>query len=168
MVDLNLPKEEAAGARDWSETEIRRAIELLFFAYRDFTSGPDAVLARYGYGRAHHRVIHFVGRHPGITVNELLDILQITKQSLSRVLGTLVNDGYVEQIKGERDRRLRHLHLTRAGVALEAECSAVQRARVREAFSEAGSDAVAGYAGVLRALVKPEVREGVISLVEED
>lgn len=168
MVDLNLPDSSATDARDWSETEIQRAIELLFFAYRDFTSGPDAVLAEHGYGRAHHRVIHFVGRNPGITVHELLAILQITKQSLSRVLGTLVRDGYVEQIKGERDRRLRHLHLTVAGVRLEATCSAAQRQRVREAFNEAGPDAVDGYASVLRALVKPEVRAGVISLVEED
>jgi DNA-binding MarR family transcriptional regulator len=168
MVDLNLPESPAPDARDWSETEIRRGIELLFFAYRDFTSGPDEVLAGYGYGRAHHRVIHFVGRNPGITVHELLAILQITKQSLSRVLGTLVKDGYVEQIKGERDRRLRHLHLTPEGVKLEAACSAPQRRRVREAFNEAGPEAVEGYAAVLRALVKPEVRDGVISLVEED
>ena len=79
MVDLNLRDADAVQATGWTETEIRRAIELLFFAYRDFTSGPDEVLAEYGYGRAHHRVIHFVGRNPGITVHELLAILQITK-----------------------------------------------------------------------------------------
>lgn len=168
MVDLNLAPNSKAKPTDWTETEIRRAIELLFFAYRDFTSGPDAVLAGYGYGRAHHRVIHFVGRNPGITVQQLLGILSITKQSLSRVLGTLVNDGYVEQVKGERDRRLRHLHLTDKGLALEAACSAPQRRQVREAFEEAGPEAVEGYRAVLHALIRPEERQNVKSLVDRD
>ncbi|WP_417514278.1 MarR family winged helix-turn-helix transcriptional regulator [Minwuia sp.] len=167
MVDLNLSARLPDEISDYSETDIRKAIELLFFAYRDFTSGPDNVLAEYGYGRAHHRVIHFVGRNPGITVQQLLGILRITKQSLSRVLGSLVRDGYVEQRQGKRDRRMRHLHLTDQGVALEAACSAPQRDRVREAFEEAGPEAVKGYAAVLRALVDPDDRSDVFSLVED-
>ena len=81
---------------------MRQGIELLFFAYRDFTAEPDAILARYDFGRAHHRVIHFVGRHPQMTVGELLGILRITKQSLSRVLGQLVRQGFIIQRPGAR------------------------------------------------------------------
>ncbi|WP_416899659.1 MAG: MarR family winged helix-turn-helix transcriptional regulator [Minwuia sp.] len=163
-----MSRARAPEAEAYSEAEIRRAIELLFFAYRDFTSGPDAVLAEHGYGRAHHRVIHFVGRHPGITVQQLLDILRITKQSLSRVLGALMRDGYIRQQKGERDRRLRHLFLTEQGEALEAACSAPQRQRVREAFEEAGPDAVASYQAVLKALVTPGDRQDVLTLLDDD
>ena len=94
------------------EEELRQAIELLYFAYRGFTAGPDRILADYGFGRAHHRVIYFVGRHPAITVKDLLAILGITKQSLSRVLGQLVRDGFITQRPGPRDRRQRLLELT--------------------------------------------------------
>src|SRR5579875_1735701 len=87
------------------EEELRQGIELLYYAYRDFTAEPDAMLARYGFGRAHHRVIYFVGRHPQMSVTELLAILRITKQSLSRVLGQLVRQGFVRQSPGSRDRR---------------------------------------------------------------
>ena len=104
-----------------SEDEIREGVELLFFAYRDFVAGPDAVLACYGFGRAHHRVIHFVGRHPQMTVSELLGILQITKQSLSRVLRELVQQGFIAQYPGPHDRRQRLLELTAKGRALERE-----------------------------------------------
>src|ERR1700761_1448529 len=97
------------------EEEVRQGIELLFFAYRDFTAEPDAILARYGFGRAHHRVIHFVGRHPQMTVGELLAILRITKQSLSRVLSELVQQGFVAQYPGRHDRRQRLLELTAEG-----------------------------------------------------
>ena len=93
-------------------------IELLFFAYRDFISDPDAVLVAYGFGRAHHRVIHFVNRHPGIRVADLLDILKITKQSLGRVLKQLVDGGFIEQVPGPQDRRQRLLYPTEAGRAL--------------------------------------------------
>src|SRR5438105_15066627 len=93
-------------------------IELLFFAYRDFVSDPDEVLARFGFGRAHHRVLHFINRHPGIKVADLLDILKITKQSLGRVLKQLVDEGYVIQREGENDRRQRLLHATAKGEAL--------------------------------------------------
>src|SRR3954447_7592978 len=95
-----------------------RFIELLFFAYRDFISDPDAVLVAYGFGRAHHRVIHFVNRQPGVRVADLLDILKITKQSLGRVLKQLVDTGFIEQRPGAQDRRQRLLYPTEAGRAL--------------------------------------------------
>src|SRR5216683_5518167 len=92
-----------------TEDEVRLGIELLFFAYRDFTAEPDAILAQYDFGRAHHRVIHFVVRHPRMTVGELLAILRITKQSLSRVLSQLVRQGFIIQRSGSQDRRQRLL-----------------------------------------------------------
>jgi DNA-binding MarR family transcriptional regulator len=135
------------------EDVVRDGVELLFFAYRDFTAEPDAVLARYGFGRAHHRVIHFVGRHPRITVSELLGILRITKQSLSRVLSELVAQGFIAQRPGPHDRRQRLLELTAEGRALEREVSAPQRARVGEAYRESGAAAVAGFRKVLLAII---------------
>lgn len=96
-------------------------IELLFYAYRDFTSDPDAILASYGFGRAHHRVLHFVNRRPGLTVAELLEVLRITKQSLARVLKQLVDTGFVVQVQGPRDRRQRKLYPTRKGHDLALE-----------------------------------------------
>lgn len=101
---------------------MRQGIELLYFAYRDFTAGPDEILAGYGFGRAHHRVIYFVGRHPGMTVSGLLGILRITKQSLSRVLGQLIEEEFIRQRAGERDRRQRLLNLTDKGWSWSGNC----------------------------------------------
>lgn len=140
------------------EEELRQGMELLFFAYRDFIAEPDKILAGYGYGRAHHRVIYFVGRHPSITVSELLAILQITKQSLSRVLGQLVRDGLIVQHRGLRDRRQRLLELTDAGHDLERRLSADQRARIARAYRDAGAEAVEGYRTVLRNLINERDR----------
>src|SRR5262249_60898347 len=109
------------------EDELRQGIELLFYAYRDFTAQADAVLEAYGFGRAHHRVIYFVGRNPGMPVSALLDILKITKQSLSRVLGQLLRQGFVQQRPGP-DRRQRLLDVTPQGAELERRLTAVQRA----------------------------------------
>ncbi|MCH8154927.1 MAG: MarR family transcriptional regulator [Proteobacteria bacterium] len=131
------------------EEELRQAIEMMFFAYRDFTAEPDQILAQYGFGRAHHRVIYFIGRHPGITVSELLAILAITKQSLSRVLGQLVEEGFVAQRPGERDRRQRLLELTGTGRELERRLTENQRKRFARAFREAGPEAVEGFHRVL-------------------
>jgi DNA-binding MarR family transcriptional regulator len=141
------------------EEELRQGMELLFFAYRDFIAEPDKILAGYAYGRAHHRVIYFVGRHPSITVSELLAILQITKQSLSRVLGQLVRDGLIVQRPGLRDRRQRLLELTDAGRDLERRLSEDQRARIARAYREAGAEAVEGYRTVLRNLINDHDRE---------
>ena len=140
------------------EEELRQGMELLFFAYRDFTGEPDQILAGYGFGRAHHRVIYFVGRHPGINVSELLAILRITKQSLSRVLGQLVREGFITQRPGPRDRRQRLLELTDKGHALERELSENQRARIARAYREAGAEAVEGFRMVLRNLIDEEDR----------
>src|ERR1700758_4232167 len=101
------------------EEEVRQGIELLFFAYRDFTAEPDAILEEYGFGRAHHRVVHFVGRRPQMTVGDLLGILKITKQSLNRVLGQLLRQGFIVQHRGVEDRRQRLLELTDTGRELE-------------------------------------------------
>lgn len=141
------------------EEELRQCIELLFFAYRDFTDGPDQVLKDYNFGRAHHRVIHFVGRNPGITVSELLEILRITKQSLSRVLNALVERGFIEQRPGVTDRRQRLLFLSGEGIALEHKISEIQQKQVAKAFKEAGGDAVAGYRQVLEGLITDDDRE---------
>ncbi|MEO3434709.1 MarR family transcriptional regulator [Inquilinus sp. CAU 1745] len=138
------------------EEELRQGIELLFYAYRDFTAEPDAMLALLGLGRAHHRVIYFVGRHPGITVTELLKILRITKQSLSRVLGDLVGKGYVIQKQGTRDRRQRLLELTEQGKELERDLSENQRRRIARAYRQAGAEAVEGFRLVLAGIMEPE------------
>ena len=135
------------------DEELRQGIELLFYAYRDFTAGPDAILAKLGFGRAHHRVIYFVGRYPGIKVGELLAILRITKQSLSRVLGQLVREGYVTHKPGPVDRRERRLGLTPTGIELERQLTENQRARVAAAYRAAGAAAVEGYKRVLLGLI---------------
>ncbi len=135
------------------EEDLRQGMELLYFAYRDFTTEPDAILGKYGFGRAHHRVIYFVGRNPQITVSELLSILRITKQSLSRVLGQLVRDGFVVQRKGESDRRQRLLELTPKGVELERRLSESQRKRIADAYREAGAEAVEGFRRVLSGMI---------------
>jgi DNA-binding MarR family transcriptional regulator len=136
------------------EEELRQGIELLFFAYRDFTAEPDAIRAEYGFGRAHHRVIYFVGRHPGIMVSDLLDILRITKQSLSRVLSQLVREKFITQRTGQRDRRQRLLELTEKGVELERQLTERQRSRIARAYREAGAEAVDGFRKVLLGLVE--------------
>ena len=138
------------------EDEVRQGIELLFFAYRDFTAEPDAILARYAFGRAHHRVIHFVGRHPQMTVGELLGILRITKQSLSRVLGQLVRQGFIVQRPGARDRRQRLLELTFKGRELERQLSEPQRVRVANAYRQVGVRAVEGFRKVLLEIIADE------------
>ena len=109
-------------------------IEGLFFAYRDFISDPDAILEKRGFGRAHHRVVHFVNREPGMTVADLLDTLKITKQSLARVLKQLIDSGYIQQVAGPEDRRQRRLYPTRAGRALALALAEPQSRRIARAF----------------------------------
>ncbi|RDD60895.1 MarR family winged helix-turn-helix transcriptional regulator [Ferruginivarius sediminum] len=141
------------------EEELRQAMELLFFAYRDFTAVPDKILSKYGFGRAHRRVIYFVERYPGITVSELLGILQITKQSLSRVLSQLVREGFIVQHPGERDRRQRRLELTEKGRALEHELSENQRQLIARAYREAGAEAVEGFRQVMLGIMEEPDRQ---------
>ncbi|MAR49664.1 MAG: MarR family winged helix-turn-helix transcriptional regulator [Paracoccaceae bacterium] len=140
------------------DDELRRGIEAMFFAYRGFTSDPDKILAGYSYGRAHHRAIHFIDRCPGTTVNNLLDILGVTKQSLNRVLRKLIEDGLVKSKIGEVDKRERHLVLTPDGLKLERQLSKAQRQRMGEAYRKAGSEAVLGFRNVLEKLMDRDVK----------
>lgn len=141
------------------ESELRRAVELLFYAYRDFTADPDAILADYGFGRAHHRAVYFVGRAPGTTVSDLLGTLRITKQSLARVLNQLLAEGFLVQRTDGTDKRRRRLYLTAKGRELEAKLSGVQFDRIRRAFAEAGADAAPAFAAVLKAMIDAPDKE---------
>ncbi|WP_158965057.1 MarR family winged helix-turn-helix transcriptional regulator [Chachezhania sediminis] len=139
-----------------TDEQLRQGIEAMYFAYRGFTADPDRILAEIDLGRAHHRAIHFINRAPGTTVNNLLSILGVTKQSLNRVLRALVEQGLVESRVGATDRRERHLYLTEAGQELEARLSEAQRARMRSAYRDAGPDAVAGFRRVLEAMMSAD------------
>lgn len=141
-----------------TDEQLRKGIEAMFFAYRGFTADPDRILNNHAYGRAHHRAVHFIHRSPGTTVNNLLGILGVTKQSLNRVLRTLIEDGLVASRVGTKDKRERHLFLTEAGSALERELSDAQRKRMRDAYRKTGPDAVAGFREVLEAMMEPELR----------
>jgi len=141
------------------DEDLRQGIELLFFAYRDFTSRGDAILAKLHFGRAHHRVIYFVGRYPEIPVSELLEILSITKQSLSRVLSQFVREGYIQQKPGTADRRQRLLQLTEKGQALEQELTSEQRARIAAAYKDAGAVAVEGFRKVMLGVMDSGARK---------
>ena len=133
-------------------------IELFFFAYRDFTSDPDQILEEYGFGRAHHRVLHFVNRMPGLTVAELLEVLKITKQSLARVLKQLIDAGYVIQVQGPKDRRQRELYPTAKGRTLALDLARPQSRRIREALRESGPGERQAVERFLKAMVNPELR----------
>ena len=141
-------------------------IELLFFAYRDFISDPDAELLTYGFGRAHHRVIHFVNRHPGIRVADLLDILKITKQSLGRVLKQLVDTGFIDQRPGPVDRRQRLLYPTESGRALALRLRDPQVRRIAEALAQMSPEERRGAERFLRMMVNTGEREKVTRLIE--
>jgi len=141
-----------------TDEQLRKGIEAMFFAYRGFTADPDRILETREYGRAHHRAVHFINRSPGTTVNNLLTILGVTKQSLNRVLRSLIDDGLVESRVGRKDKRERHLFLTATGAELERELSEAQRGRMRMAYRAAGPVAVAGFRQVLEAMMDPELR----------
>ncbi len=116
-------------------------VELFFFAYRDFTCDPDIILDQYGFGRAHHRVLHFVRRNPGLKVAELLEILKITKQSLARVLKQLLDEGFVIQRAGDEDRRERRLFVSAKGARLTDKLTEIQVKRIEAALRKAGPGA---------------------------
>lgn len=149
-----------------TDEQLRKGIEAMFFAYRGFTEDPDRILEKHGYGRAHHRAVHFINRTPGTTVNNLLSILGVTKQSLNRVLRTLIKDELVESRIGTLDKRERHLFLSPKGKLLEAELSEAQQARMRSAFRSAGHEAVAGFRQVLEAMMDP-VQQSHFSTLKE-
>jgi DNA-binding MarR family transcriptional regulator len=167
MADIN----RALAARplsDATEDSVVDLIELLFFAYRDFISDPDAILAKSGFGRAHHRVLHFVDRNPGLTVADLLDILKITKQSLARVLKELVESGFIEQRTGIEDRRQRLLHATEAGRALSASLSEPQEARIKAALAGLDPEARATVTAFLFAMIDAPERSKAARLVDKE
>jgi DNA-binding MarR family transcriptional regulator len=139
-------------------------IELLFFAYRDFVGGPDEILAEYGFGRAHHRVLHFVSRNPGMRVTDLLDILKITKQSLGRVLKQLVDTGHIEQRPGPHDRRQRLLYPTERGRQLALRLAELQSARIEAALAELGPAAAEDARRFLALLINEDERAAVLRL----
>lgn len=142
-----------------TDEQIRGGIEAMFFAYQGFTSEPDQILRDYGYGRAHHRAIHFIERHPGITVSRLITILGVSKQSLNRVLRKLILDQLIEVRAGEQDKRTRQLFLTETGTYLEKKLSDTQRRRMRTAYRAAGPEAVAGFRRVLENIMDPPFRD---------
>ena len=139
-------------------------IELLFFAYRDFTSDPDQILAKYEFGRAHHRVLHFVNRMPGLTVAELLDVLKITKQSLARVLKQLIDTGHIVQAQGPKDRRQRELYPTGKGRDLALTLARPQSSRIHDALKAAAPAERSAIERFLRAMVNPELRPQIDNL----
>jgi DNA-binding MarR family transcriptional regulator len=141
------------------EEQMRQAQDMFFLAWRDFAGSVDPVLAARGLGRAHHRALHFIGRQPGLTVTDLLSWLCVTKQSLSRVLAVLVEQGLVSQVAGRQDRRQRLLTLTEAGANLERALFDRQREKLIEAYREAGGPAVEGFRRVMRGLMGNPARK---------
>ena len=157
----DVPERPNAAAAD----PIWDIIELLFFAYRDFVGDPDEVLIKLGFGRAHHRVLHFVNRNPGMKVAELLDILNITKQSLGRVLKQLVDEGYVLQKEGAQDRRQRLLYVTAKGEALSLRLAQLQTERITRAFNEIGAGAHEAARRFLTTMIDGDNRDEVLRLI---
>lgn len=157
----------ATDAADTGPEPYYDIMELLFFAYRDFVRDADTLLAAYGFGRAHHRVLHFVDRHPGLRVTELLDILKITKQSLGRVLRELLDTGFVTQEEGPVDRRQRLLFTTQQGNALARKLAALQDQRISAALQICGEGAREDARAFLFAMVDAEERAKVTALVSE-
>lgn len=178
MTDLNEPLiqgekapdakrrgEGVPGRKRAPEAKLLEFAELLFFAYRDFTGDPDAILKHFGFGRAHHRVLHFVNRHSGLRVADLLEILTITKQSLSRVLKQLIDKGYIVQQAGSSDRRERLLFPTDKGRALAERLAAPQLVRLSQALRAAGPGAETTVRRFLEAMVNAEERPKVSSIM---
>ena len=140
-------------------------IELFFFAYRDFVSDPDRILDEYGFGRAHHRVLHFVDRNPGLTIAELLDILRITKQSLNRVLKELLDKDFIESRMGTSDRRQRLLFATAKGHDLAIKLARLQTRRIMRALAELDAEGKEAVSRYLLRLIDPDDRDHVARLV---
>ena len=169
MADLNIPlaaHRSPAGERAQRASEPSwEIIELLFFAYRDFIGDPDDVLEKLGFGRAHHRVLHFINRNPGMKVAELLEILKITKQSLGRVLKQLIDEGHVLQKEGANDRRQRLLYVTPKGEALALKLAGLQSARITRALAELPPNSHDAACRFLAAMINPDQRENVRRLI---
>jgi len=158
--------DEPSSAEAAQNEALIEIVELLYFAYRDFTGEADTVLANIGFGRAHHRVLHFVCRHPGMRVADLLDILKITKQSLARVLKQLIDEGYIEQRAGTQDRRERLLYVTAKGATLARELMTLQANRVASALALAGPRGQVAAERFLFGMIAPQEREKVVELLQ--
>ena len=171
MADLNAPvlrqrpPADETAASDPGGEPVWDLIELLFFAYRDFVADPDEVLGKLGFGRAHHRVLHFVNRNPAIKVAHLLDILKITKQSLGRVLKQLIDEGYIVQKEGESDRRQRLLYATRKGEALALKFAGLQTKRILRALETLPPGAHETARQFLIAMLEADGRDDVLRLI---
>lgn len=155
--------EKPAADHDHSDETIEELIELLFFAYRDFITDPDNILEKLDFGRAHHRVLHFIDRKPGLTVAELLDLLGITKQSLARVLKQLVDGDYVEQVAGPQDRRQRELYLTAIGTDLIQRLREPQSRRIHQAIVNA-EQSPADIARFLKSMIGEHAKRQIATL----
>jgi DNA-binding MarR family transcriptional regulator len=140
-------------------------IELLFFAYRDFVGDADHELEAFGFGRAHHRVMHFVHRYPGLKVADLLDVLRITKQSLGRVLKQLLDEGYIVQKTGNNDRRQRLLYATPKGEALVAKLAGLQTKRINRALEDLGPAGTEAVRRFLRAMIDRDDPDKVLQAI---
>ena len=136
-----------------NEKEIRKIIELVFFSYRDFTAGPDQILEKLNFGRAHHRVIYFVGKKDKITIKELLGVLKITKQSLSRVLNQLVKEGFILVSTG-LDKRTKNLSLTTSGLNLENELSTIQIKKIKKVINNFNKEDIDGFKKILYEMIE--------------
>jgi len=174
MTDINIqraPGDPDSNAADGTSPSQRSSelrwdiIELLFFAYRDFVGDADHELEAFGFGRAHHRVMHFVHRYPGLKVADLLDVLRITKQSLGRVLKQLLDEGYIVQKTGNNDRRQRLLYATAKGEALVGKLAGLQTDRINRAMQEidpAGQETVRQF---LRAMIDRDDPDKVLETI---
>jgi len=138
-----------------NDKEIRKVIELLFFSYRDFTSGPDKILEKLSFGRAHHRVIYFVGKKNNITIKELLGVLKITKQSLSRVLNQLVNERFIIVSTGI-DKRTKKLSLTQKGEDLENQLSTIQIDKIKKVINKFSEENINGFKKILYNMIETD------------
>ncbi len=172
MADISITtardRRPAAEAAETSPAQLEPywdLIELLFFAYRDFVGDPDEVLARLGFGRAHHRVLHFVNRNPGMKVADLLDILKITKQSLGRVLKQLIDDGYIVQKEGANDRRQRLLYVTASGEALAMKLAGLQTTRIARVLGELDPGAHEAARRFLAGMIDAGDRDRVLRMI---
>ena len=141
-----------------NEKEIRKIIELVFFSYRDFTAGPDQILEKLNFGRAHHRVIYFVGKKDKITIKELLGVLKITKQSLSRVLNQLVKEGVIVVSTG-LDKRTKNLSLTSKGLNLENELSTIQTQKIKKVINNFNQGDINGFKKILFEMIEVENKQ---------
>jgi DNA-binding MarR family transcriptional regulator len=174
MADINFsnPSSDADSRAAEGRSAVQRPIdlrwdfiELLFFAYRDFVGDADHELEAFGFGRAHHRVLHFVHRYPGLKVADLLDVLRITKQSLGRGLKQLLDEGYIVQKTGNNDRRQRLLFATAKGEALVGKLAGLQTDRINRALASigpAGADTVRHF---LRAMIDQDDPDKVLEAI---